>query len=37
VASGPNDGIFLALSRYDGWSMNIRSGKVDQLVQRLTG
>jgi antitoxin VapB len=35
VASGPNDGKFLALSRYDGWSMNIRSAKVDQLVQRL--
>ena len=35
MASGPNDGKFLALSRYDGWSMNIRSAKVDQLVQRL--
>jgi antitoxin VapB len=25
----------LALSFYVGWSMNIRSAKVDQLVQRL--
>src|SRR5258708_14188484 len=30
-----NHGICLALSSYVGWSMNIRSAKVDQLVQRL--
>jgi antitoxin VapB len=35
VISAPNDDIFLALSRYDGCSMNIRSAKVDQLAQRL--
>jgi hypothetical protein len=35
VISAPDDGIFLALSRYAGWPMNIRSAKVDQLAQRL--
>jgi antitoxin VapB len=35
VISAPNDGIFLSLSLYDGWSMNIRSAKLDQLAQRL--
>ena len=40
MISAPDDGIFLALSRYAGWPMNIRSAKVDQLAQllaRLTG
>ena len=35
MISVPDDGIFLALSRYAGWPMNIRSAKVDQLAQRL--
>jgi antitoxin VapB len=35
VSSAPNDGIFPALSLLDGWSINIRSAKVDQLAQRL--
>ncbi len=35
MTSASNDGIFPALSRYDRWSMNIRSARVDQLAQRL--
>jgi antitoxin VapB len=28
-------GDIMAARRYDGWCMNIRSGKVDQLARRL--
>lgn len=36
VISAPDGGIFRLFLHYDvGWSMNIRSAKVDQLVQRL--
>ena len=34
MISAPYNGIFRALTLY-GWSMNIRSAKLDQLAQRL--